>query len=158
MRLCLNAHGSRSCIATCGLCGSVQVDRSASGKLVLVENVRRFSIQQSLPSAGLWTATIVPSQLVLSGSITGRQRRKPIQRRQKSSDEIANARRTALGGQDPECQVRSCSCAASQPTIFFGRVELRKVVSDGLWDLVAIVDCEREADALFVAKIRDGDV
>jgi hypothetical protein len=41
---------------------------------------------------------------------------------------------------------------------FAGRVELRKVVSDGPWDLVAIVGCEREADATLLAMISDGQL
>lgn len=38
---------------------------------------------------------------------------------------------------------------------FVGRVELRRVVADGLWDLVAIVDCEIEADARLIETTRD---
>lgn len=41
---------------------------------------------------------------------------------------------------------------------FLGRVELRKVVADGPWSLIAIVDCEQEADATLVGMIRDGQV
>ncbi len=36
---------------------------------------------------------------------------------------------------------------------FSGRVELRRVVPEGLWDLIAIVDCENEADADLVAQL-----
>lgn len=39
---------------------------------------------------------------------------------------------------------------------FAGRVQLRKVVSVGLWDLVAIVDCETESDANLLRSVRDG--
>ena len=36
-----------------------------------------------------------------------------------------------------------------------GAVELRRVVSNGLWGLTAIVDCELEADAALVAACSD---
>lgn len=36
---------------------------------------------------------------------------------------------------------------------FAGHVELRKVVSNGFWDLTAIVDCEREVDAALIARL-----
>lgn len=36
---------------------------------------------------------------------------------------------------------------------FTGPVELRRVVSDGLWDLVAIVDCENADDAALLTQI-----
>ncbi len=41
---------------------------------------------------------------------------------------------------------------------FAGGVELMKVVSDGPWDLVAIVGCELEADAALVEMIADNQL
>ena len=38
---------------------------------------------------------------------------------------------------------------------FSGEVRLRKVVTDGPWDLIAIVACEREADADLVKMAAD---
>lgn len=36
---------------------------------------------------------------------------------------------------------------------FTGRVQLRRVRSEGLWDLIAIVDCDNEADAALVTEL-----